>query len=180
MFGFYQTYFICLYSQAYMKISCTKCVTSGKLLRSLTYTGSERLVQHSLQACASATQDLYTHGRGRGEEGVLGTGSGPKRATSFQTVNTPPEDLRPCLSTDALVRPVPAAHPRRYRVTPALASLSLTSLLSPCRLASSMSWIFPFKMHQRVISHLLPSLCELQSGADCLATVVPLTLSTEL
>lgn len=31
----------------------------------MTYIGSERLVQHSLQACESGIQDLlYTHGRG--------------------------------------------------------------------------------------------------------------------
>lgn len=97
-----------------------------------------------------------------------------------------------CLSTDALSQqlhysnppPLPfLGHvPHRHRVTPSSASLSLECLsqLRPCRLASSRSWIFPFRVHHRVISHFSTSLCELHDGAHCLATVVSLTLSIEL
>lgn len=103
----------------------------------MTYIGSERLVQHSLQAYESGIQDLlYTHGRGTGRKGVWGTVGRTKRAMSLQNVKDPPEDLEPCLFTDALchqqlccLSPPPLPFllriPHRYRVSPSLASLSL-------------------------------------------------------
>lgn len=75
-----------------------------------------------------------------------------------------------------LLRSLSRCHiPHRYRVTQSLSSLSLSCLsqLRLCRLASSMSWIFPFRVHRRGISHFLTSLCELHDRAHGLLLLCP-------
>lgn len=172
MFGFYQTYFICLYTQGDIKISCTKCVASGKQLRSLAPNDLHWQWEiGSTQPTGlwewDSRSPLHTWQGESGRKGVWGAVGRTKRAMSLQNVKDPPEDLEPCLFTDALCHqqlccssppPLPflLRIPHRYRVSPSLASLSLPCSLSqlrPCRLASSVPWIFPFKVHHRVISH---------------------------
>lgn len=108
MFGFYQTYFICLYTQGYIKkMSCTECVSRGKWLRSLAPNDLHWQWEiGSTQPTGlwewDSRSPLHTWQGESGRKGVLGAVGGTKRAMSLQNVKDPTEYLGPGLSTDIL------------------------------------------------------------------------------